>query len=407
MPTLVQINVSRNWGSTGRIAEGIALVAQEQGWKCYIVHGQRYKSISQFQSFQVSNRIEELWHYTQSLLFDKQGQGSTCATKRLVKHLSSIKPDIIHLHVIHGSYLNYPILFDYIKKNEIPVVWTFHDCWAFTGHCTYFDRIGCNKWRSKCFDCPQIHEYPKSIIDCSNRNYNLKKATYSKDVNLTIVPVSEWLGGLVAKSFLGKFPIQVIHNGIDLRKFKASSANIRAKYVIDSSKHIVLGVANGYGKRKGLSDFVRLSETLPKDFLIVMVGVLPDDKKNIPDTIVTICRTGNQQELVDLYSSADVFVNPTYEDNFPTTNLEALACGTPVITYNTGGSPEAIDQYTGKVVARGNIEALRQAVVEVVSAGKDSFSYACRLRASKCFNRTDRFYEYIELYMKILNKKNK
>lgn len=405
MPTLVQINVSRNWGSTGKIAEGIALVAHEHGWKCYTVHGQRYQSFSKFPSFQVSNRLEELWHYTQSLFFDKQGQGSACATKRLVKKLSTIKPDIIHLHVIHGCYLNYLVLFDYIKKNEIPVVWTFHDCWAFTGHCTYFDRIGCDKWRSKCFDCPQIHEYPKSIVDCSKRNFYLKKATYSKGVNLIIVPVSEWLGGLVTKSFLGAYPIQVIHNGIDLRKYKVSGANIRVKYGIDSTKHIVLGVANGYGRRKGLSDFVRLSETLPKDFQVVMVGVLPDEKKKIPDTIVSIGRTDNQQELIDLYSSADVFVNPTYEDNFPTTNLEALACGTPVITYNTGGSPEAIDKYTGKVIARGDVDALRQAVVEFVSAGKTSYSYVCRLRATKCFDQKKRFYEYVKLYMDILNKK--
>lgn len=407
MKKLVQINVSLNWGSTGKIAEGIALIAKQQGWSCYTVHGQRFQLSSEFPSFQVSSKLEEMVHYAQSVFLDKQGLGSTRATKRLVKQLEIIEPDILHLHVIHGCFINYQILFEYIKKNNIPVLWTLHDCWAFTGHCVYFDRIGCNKWKTGCLKCPQLNEFPKSFIDGSTRNYLLKKSIYSDYKDLTIVPVSQWLGKLVKESFLRNLPIHVIHNGIDLNRFKASNKDVRLKYLIDSNKHIILGVANGFGERKGIGDFAKLSEKLPNNCQIVLVGIMEKDKKWLNSSIRAIERTDSQQDLIDLYTSAAVFINPTYEDNFPTTNLESLACGTPVITYDTGGSPEAIDNQTGIVVKQGDIEDLKNAIVEVVSFGKDHYSIMCRKRAENFFNQKDRFEEYVSLYDTIIQKKNK
>lgn len=407
MKKLVQINVSLNCGSTGRIAEGIAMSAKNRGWDCYTVHGRRYKQPSEFPSMEVSSLFEESVHYAKSLILDKQGLGSVRATKHVIKRLEAIKPDIIHLHVIHGCYINYQVLFEYVRKKNVPVVWTLHDCWAFTGHCVYFDRVGCEKWKTECSNCPQLKEFPKSIIDGSRRNFNLKKSLYGDNKNLMIVPVSVWLGKLVLDSFLKELPMRVIHNGIDLERYKASQTNIREKYHIAPGKKIILGVANGFGKRKGISDFRKLSEILPDDYQIILAGVMEEDKEWLTPSIRAIGRTDCQQELTDLYSSATVFINPTYEDNFPTTNLEALACGTPVVTYNTGGSPEAIDSKTGIVVKQGCVEELRNAIVKIVSVGKDNYATNCRIRAEKHFNQKDRFEEYVGLYDEIIQNNKK
>ena len=402
MPKLVQINVSLNWGSTGKIAEGIADSAHSCGWECYTVHGQRYKSQSKYPSIQLSNRFTEILHYLESTLFDRQGLGSRLDTVRLIRKLKIINPDIIHLHVIHGSYLNYKLLFKYIKSEHIPIVWTFHDCWAFTGHCVYFDRIHCEKWKSHCCHCPQRNDYPKALCDNSSYNYQLKKALFNSGINMTIVPVSRWLCKLVDDSFLKNYPKRVIHNGIDLKRYTYSGSNVREKYSI-RDKHVVLGVANGFGSRKGLNDFISLSHLLPNDFQIVMVGVGNNEVSKIPSNIIAIGRTDNQQELVDLYSVADVFINPTYEDNFPTTNIESLACGTPVITYNTGGSPESIDESTGLVVPQGDVKSLLDSVLEIVKKGKSKYSTRCRERAINLFNQEKQFMEYVELYNRIID----
>ena len=233
MPTLVQINTTLNQGSTGRIAEGIAQCAKRYGWNCYMVNGERYRNPSQFPSYMVSSKLEERLHYVISLLFDAQGLGSICATKKLIKKLRELKPNVIHLHNLHGCYVNYKLLFEYINAENIPVVWTLHDCWSFTGHCVYFDQVGCDRWKSLCHDCPQKQTYPKSLwIDNSIHNYNLKKELFTATKSLTIVPASEWLGDLVRQSFLKEKVVHVIHNGIDINLFKPTQSNIREKYKI-------------------------------------------------------------------------------------------------------------------------------------------------------------------------------
>lgn len=400
MPTLVQINVALNKGSTGKITEGIALAAKSRGWECHIVHGERYQNPSAFNSIQVSSKLEERLHYAESLFFDRQGLGSRFATKRLIIKLKQIKPDVVHLHNIHGCYINYRILFEYLNAHNIPVIWTMHDCWSFTGHCAYFDRIGCEKWFTGCMICPQKGAFPKSIgFDRSSQNYALKKSLYAGKQNMLMVPVSEWLGDLVGRSFLKDVPRCIINNGIDLNIFKPTKSDIREKYGI-GNKFIVLGVADGYGDRKGLNEFVELSNILGKDYQIIMVGVEESELSLIPSRIIAKTRTNSQQELVNLYSVADVYINPTYEDNFPTTNIEALACGTPIITYKTGGSPEAVDASTGIVVEQGDIKGL----VEAIQQMKDYpiSSVVCRQRAEECFNQDTCFANYVDKYESII-----
>lgn len=394
---LVLINTSCNWDAPGRIAEQIGLTAKKHGWDVYYVHGARFVRESQLKTIQTQTVNAEKIHYAwNSLLIGEQGLGSRGATLKLVEKLKEIKPDIVHMHNIHGYYLNYPILFQYLKEADIPVVWTLHDCWSFTGHCVYFDMVDCDKWKTGCHHCPQIKDYPKSLIfDKSSTEYKRKKELFSSLSKLVIVPVSNWLAGLVKESFLGDKPLKVIHNGIDINVFKPTPTEK------EDSKYRILGVASGWDDRKGVPDFIKLREMLGEDYEITMVGLSEKDAKPVPDTIHKMGRTANLEELVSLYSNADVYVNATYSDNFPTTNLEALACGTPVVTYLTGGSPEAVDDNTGVVVPYRNIEAL----VETIKAMRlnPKSSVACRERAERFFDKDKCFEEYVELYEELVN----
>ena len=405
MPTLLQINSVANTGSTGRIAEGIGQAAIKAGWKSYIAYG-RYANPSQSELIKIGNKWDIWNHVLQTRLFDKHGLASKGATKKLIQRIEQIKPNIIHLHNIHGYYMNYPILFEYLSKNNIPVVWTLHDCWPFTGHCAYFSYLGCEKWKLQCKHCPNLKEYPTSFgLDNSNTNYKSRKKYFTLIHNLTLVPVSDWLENLVHQSFLKKCYSQRIYNGVDTAIFHPMpmSNSILNKYSIPNS-NFVLGVANVWEKRKGLQDFIQLRKILPTSYSIVLVGLNSRQIAELPNGIIGIQRTENVEQLRNLYTSALAFVNPTWEDNFPTTNLEALACGTPVITYQTGGSPEAISPETGFVVEQGDIQGMVNAIKKICQEGKETYSKACRDRAVRYFNKEERFQEYIDLYNQILSK---
>ena len=306
---------------------------------------------------------------------------------------------MIHLHNLHGYYLHIGLLFEYLKKANKTVIWTLHDCWAFTGHCTYFDFIGCEKWKIECHDCPLKKDYPKSFfIDNSTWNYNQKKELFSGIENLTIVTPSIWLAELVKQSFLRNYPVKVINNGIDLNAFCPKPSNFRVSYKLED-KFILLGVASNFGERKGFHYFIELSKQLLPDEKIVLVGLSEKQIKSLPDEkILGLTKTNSIKELSEIYSAADVFINPTLEDNFPTTNLEALACKTPVITFNSGGSPECLDANSGLIVERGDLQGLVTAIATVRQNGKEFYSENCQKRAKKRFDKNDRFQEYIELY---------
>lgn len=406
MPKLLQIAVECNTGSTGTIAEAIGNIAIKNGWESYIAYGRFYKS-----SASHTYKIESKWgvyiHGLLTRLFDKHGKDSILATKKLIKYIETIKPDIVHLHHLHGYYINIHTLFDYLSSSNIPIVWTFHDCWSFTGHCAYFDYVGCNKWQTECYNCPQKKEYPASyLLDRSNKNYQEKKTLFNSVQNMTIVPVSYWLSDMVKKSFLKKYPIKVIQNGIDINIFSPQINNqiIESKYKI-SEKFVILGVASTWSRRKGLEEFIKLDSFIDNNSKIILVGLNDRQLKNLPSNIIGIKRTENAKELAQLYSTADVFVNPTFEDTFPTTNLEALACGTPVITYKTGGSIEAVSKDTGIIVEKGNVEQLLQAIKTIQNKGKNYYSAKCRERAVNYFNKNERYKDYLDLYNDLLNKK--
>lgn len=405
-PIVFQINSSCNRGSTGRIAEQIGRAAQERGYECYIAYG-RYYQPSELNAIKMGNKFTNAIHGISSRILDNHGLMSTEPTKNLVKQMKEIKPDIVHLHNIHGYFLNYKVLFEYLASAHIPIVWTLHDCWPFTGHCAYFDFAGCNLWETGCHaPCPCKKGYPESLLmDASKKNYELKKKLFTSVDNLTLVPVSEWLGDLVSKSYLNKNPIKVIHNGIDVEKFKpqVDTEALKKRYNI-SNKNIVLGVAAIWEPRKGFDDFLKLRNELPANYIIVLVGVSAEQKKMLPEGVIGVEHTESLDELVKLYSSANVFVNPTYEDNFPTTNLEALACGTPVITYKTGGSVEAVFDGTGSVVEQGDIFGLKTQIELLCSKDRTRMRHECRQRAIDNFKAENRFEDYVDLYDSLIDK---
>jgi glycosyltransferase involved in cell wall biosynthesis len=401
---VLQINSLVNSGSTGRIAEDIGKLLISKGHKSYIAYGIGNRQ-SESELIRIGDRIDILFHVLKTRISDRHGFGSKTATINFINTVESIKPDIISLHNIHGYYLNIEILFNYLNKAKIPVIWTLFDCWAFTGHCSYFDNINCNRWESECYSCPKSHKYPTScLLDNSRNNYIAKKRLFNLCSNLHIIVHSAWLESHVKKSFLGTLPVHLIPNGIDTDIFKPSENNIREKYNI-KNRQIILGCANIWDKRKGYDDFLKLFEKLDSNQVIFLVGLSKKQIQKLPPGIIGISRTENVQELIDLYSSADVFVNPTWLDNFPTTNLEALACGTPVITYDTGGSPEAIDASTGLVVNKGDINGLYQSIISILQKGKTHYLKACRERAEHYFSYKNRFGEYIELYRQLIEEK--
>lgn len=402
MPKLLQIGASLNCGAPGKIAEQIGLLAISKGWDVYMAHGLRYSNPSQLKTIPLVTSWQEKLHAAYSLLFDGHGLASRKETKRLVKWIEENKPDIIHLHNIHGYFCNFKILFEYLDTINTPIVWTMHDCWPFTGRCFHFDGIGCNKWKTGCFDCKAEKGYTVSpLCDRSKQLYELKKRLFSSVENLTMIPVSEWQASFLRESFLKDCHIKVIHNGVDIKNFTPmNESRIRDKYNIQD-KFVILGVAAPWNRRKGLDDFIKLSEILSKDqYVIILVGLKENQLKILPSCIIGITRTESQQELAEFYSMADVFCNMTYLDTFPTVNLESLACGTPVITYKTGGSPEAIDEHTGVVVEQGNIEQLVEAIHHLQKNPLSSSD--CRKRAEDNFNKDKCFEKYINLYESLL-----
>ena len=398
--TLLQINTVVNSGSTGRIAEEIGRTAIEAGWRSVIAYGRNPRP-SASELIRVGNDLDVRLHGLRSRVFDDHGFGSRRATEAFIRKAEALAPDVVHLHNVHGYYLNIDVLFRWLARSGVPVVWTLHDCWPFTGHCGYYTRAGCDRWLTGCFSCPQKRGYPASFVfDRSRKNWERKRELFSSVKNLTLVPVSDWLAGEVRKSFLGDKKIVRIHNGTDTETFspKANGNAVREKYGL-GERFVALGCASVWDARKGLTDFLRLREKFSENELsVVLVGLSEAQIAELPRGVVGIRRTESIEELAALYSAADLFFNPTYEDNFPTVNIESLACGTPVCTYRTGGSPEAVDGSTGFVVDQGELDGVLSAIAEIRSRGKAAYSAACRSRALACFRKEDRWAEYLRLY---------
>jgi len=402
---LLQINVGVNRGSTGRIVENIGDVVIQEGWESYIAYSRgtpNNKSKSQY--LKVGNKFDVFFHVFITRFFDMHGLGSRFATRRLIERIKKIAPSIIQIHIYHGYWLNYPLLFDYLSNCDTPIVWTLHDCTSFTGHCAHFTAVNCNKWKIQCEKCPLIHTYPKSFfIDRSKQNYVKKKHSFSNLKKVQIVPVSFWLEKIVKQSFLSKYPIKFIYNGINTNIFSPRESNIQLldKYHLPN-KTILLACATAWSKNKGLYDYFALSKILPDKYQIVLVGLTCKQQKEIPSNIVGINRTDSQEELADLYSLATIVLNLSLEETFGLTTIEGMSCGTPSIVYNSTASPEIVTKNTGCVVEKGNIIAVQAAIDKICKKGKSYYSNFCRQRVLDNFDKTDRYNDYMVLYEKLV-----
>lgn len=398
---IAQINMIP-YGSTGKIMLQVAETVRESGHSARSYTTVPYdrkdknKTVSEPELYYWGSFKENKYHYYLGSLLGRNGCFSHVGTRQLIKQLKKFQPDIIHLHNLHKFCINLSMLFKYIKKNNIRVVWTLHDCWSFTGQCPHFEMVGCDKWKTGCHNCPQINIYPRSRVDNSKRMWGFKKKWFTGISDLTIVTPSQWLANLVKESFLKEYPVKVINNGIDLSVFKPTKSDFKAKYKCDD-KVVLLGVAFGWGKRKGLDVFLELAKRLDREkYQIVLVGTDENTDRQLPDNVISIHRTQNQVELAEIYSAADLLVNPTREDNYPTVNMEAIACGTPVITFKTGGSSEILDETCGVVVERDDVDSLEKEIIRICDE-KPYLQEACLKRAQE-FDMNRKFKEYVDLY---------
>jgi len=392
-------------GSTGKIMLQIASLASESGFTArtytpvLFAKGKKTSLPDIKNHFHWGTRFESCFHYYVGTLLGQNGIYSRKGTKQLIKDLEEFKPDIIHLHNLHQYCINFSLLFNYIKRNNIRVIWTLHDCWTFTGHCAHFVVAKCDKWKTGCHHCPQPRTYPKMYIDTSRKMYYMKKDWFCGVKDMTIVTPSQWLADLASQSFLKDYPIRIINNGVDLSVFKPIESKFRDKYGIGDKK-IILGVSFGWGYKKGLDVFIELAKRLDTEkYQIVLVGTNEEIDKQLPSGIISIHRTNNQTELAEIYTAADLFVNPTREETYPTVNMESIACGTPVLTFNTGGSPEIVDESCGSVVEADDIDAMEREIIRICIETPYSTD-SCLIKA-KSFDMNDRFKEYIELYKEV------
>ncbi len=407
MPKLLQINVCNNIFSTGKIVSEIGEAAINSGWESYIAYGREYIP-SPNVDIKIGNKAEQILHVLESRIFDNTGFGysSYLATRQLIREIKKIKPDIIHLHVLSGYYVNIRVLINYLSKLSVPIVWTFHSCWEFTGHCTHFDYERCFKWKEQCHNCPLYKEYPQSWFrDNSSNIFLTKKRLFTSLNNLHVVAVSKWLKEQVEESFFKGCDITYIYNGIDIDLFKPlkKQEELKKKFGLEGKK-VLLALSSMWLPKKGINDYLELARRLENnDVKVVLVGYTPDHPSEMPQNIVAMPVTTNRQQLVELYNAADILLNLSYEESFGLTTVEGLACGTPAIVYNRTASPELVDESTGIVVNAGEIDSLVNAVSSLLEKGKDNFIEACRKRAEEEFDKKKSNSKYINLYNKLTN----
>lgn len=365
---ILLINAVCGTGSTGRICADLARQFESEGHTVKIAYGRSGYVPKEYKKYavRIGTSLGVRLHGIKTRIFDTHGLGSRLATRHFLKWAEVYQPDFLWLHNIHGYYINYEMLFGWIKAHpEMQVKWTLHDCWAFTGHCAYFTAIGCEQWKEGCLHCPQKSSYPRSFLRSnSNENFERKKKAFCNVSKMTLVVPSNWLAQLTKQSFLREYPVEVRRNTIDTHIFHPTASDFRHRYGIEDKK-VILGVANVWDERKGFLDFIRLSEMLEPSYVIVVVGLSNVQRKQLRANMIGIPRTKNSLELAPIYSAADVFFNPTYEDNYSTVNLEAQACGIPVVTYDSGGSSETLHLSESVAVTTGDLDKSLQFLMEI------------------------------------------
>jgi glycosyltransferase involved in cell wall biosynthesis len=406
MNKILQIGIEVNSGSTGRIAEQIGVVAVKSGFESYITYARGYNP-SLSNTIKIGNKLSQFIHLLKTRVLGEHLNGSYFATKILINKINKLNPDIIHLHQIHGYYINVPLLFKFLKKFGKPVIWTLHDCWAFTGHCTHFSIEGCEKWKKECFSCPKRKYYPKSLFfDKSKYEFLIKKVLLNSIENITYVGVSDWIRSLAKQSFFGFKEIISIYNGVDTNIFnpKHDFENLYIKYNLNRNKIIILAVGTTWNSTKGFFDYLKLSENLNSNYQIVLVGVSKKEATLLPSNIIGIPRTENVLELAELYSASQLLLCLSYQESFGLTPIESMACGTPVVVYDNTALPELVNDSVGRVVKTGDISKVIQAIKEITQIGKENFKNQCIYHVKSKYSIDVTYENYINLYKELLKK---
>lgn len=410
MHTLLQINADANWGSAGTITEQITNIMIEKGWHTYVAYG-REMNPSRAHVIRVGSKYDVYAHYAEHRFFDNEGLASRRATKSLVEEIERLQPDVVHLHNIHDHWLNFRILFEYLNQTDIKVVWTFHDFWPITGHCTHFVQADCSQFMIECVECPYTKGHFLPLMKRATRNFNLKKHLFTANHNLHIVSVSDWVGENVAKSFLQDKDLRVIHNGVDTEIFKPTDLEILppsnySNYLHSTEgKFVIMAVSSQWKSgSKGLDDYKAMAAMLKDDEVIVLVGVPEEISKDFPSNIIGIKRTSNQQELAALYTRADVVCSFSLAETFGLTIVEGYACGTSAVVYDNTAPPSLITPETGFVVPNGNYKHAYTAIQQIKINGKQHYSEACISLAREKYDKDKCFEKYVELYEELLKK---
>lgn len=417
MPTLLQINADANWGSAGTIAEQISNLVQDKNWDAYIAYG-RERNASKTSQFRVGGIFDVYEHYAEHRVFDNEGLASRGCTEKLIGEINRIQPDIVHLHNIHDHWLNYRILFDYLNQTDIKVVWTFHDFWPITGHCSHFVQADCSQFMTECAECPYTKGHLLPLLKQTKRNFNLKKQLFTANQNLHIVSVSDWVGENVAKSFLRDKDLRVIHNGVDTEVYRPTkfqevpgwkgtpTEGFKWFQEATAGKFVIMAVSSQWKSgSKGLDDYKAMAKMLKEDEVIVLVGVPEEISKDFPKKIIGIQRTNNQQELAALYTRADVVCSFSSAETFGLTIVEGYACGTPAVVYDNTAPPALITPETGFVVENHNYSMAYSAIQQIKQNGKHHYSDACITLAREKYNMNKCFEKYVELYDELLKGK--
>ena len=359
--------------STGKIAAETAESYIKDGHECRIAYGreqvpEKYREIS----YRIGTELGVKWNGLQARISDGEGFGAKRATKKFINWANQYNPDVLWLHNLHGYYLNIELLFQWIKSRpQMQVKWTLHDCWAFTGHCAHFSYVNCDHWKRNCGQCCQTGMYPKSLFrDASAENHRRKKAAFCGVKNMTLITPSRWLADLVQDSFLNDYPIEVVHNKIDQMAFRPTFSSFREKMGL-TNKKIVLGVATAWNQRKGLADFIEISEGLVDSYAVVLVGVDKRLQKKLPKSIICLPSTNSKRELAEIYTAADVFINPSKEETFGLTTVEALSCGTPAVVYRDTACEEIALLYGG-IVAERSVQEMMNKIYEICEARSET-----------------------------------
>ena len=401
MPKLLQINSVVNTGSTGRIAEQLGQMVMAHGWESYIAYGREARD-SKSHLIKIGNRFQVYFHALCSKYLDNHGLMSYFATRSFLKELDILKPDVVHLHNIHGYYLNYPLLFDYLSKHNIPTIITMHDFWLMTGHCAYINK-SCDRWKNECGNCPRLDQYPSSKVDKTFRNLSLKASIFSNLPNVILVPVSRWLGRYADVSILRNLHQEVIYNGIDINVFKPFTNKKTTLTEINWQKFTIMSIATRWTEANGFFEVLKLSNILPDDCQIVMVGVDDEQIKSLPSNVIGLKKTESFIQLQELYSKSDVIFNPNTEVTFGLVTVEAMACGTPAVVLRDTAGEELVDDETGFVIDR--TEQVLEIIPIIKRMNKEQVANACRQRVSVNFEAEKQYQKYFDLYNKLVKNR--